>query len=421
MSLLKGNNILVFIAFLFGIVLPFANGLNNIVLVLFYASVIILALSKKLNFRKQNVKLLLYSTGLLILPVCWSFIVVEETSQVLIALERRISFLLSPLFFLFLSQKQIVQIKNYSFRGLVYGAVSSSLYLLIMVLNKYYAVRPIFTVDKDLFNYFHTSFYYTDTINIHPSYIGVYVLFALAILLFSNLFSSRLWKSSYITILTVSVLFLNSRLIQALYFILVFIYLWQILQSKFRNIGSVVIGFIVTTVVVGALFVSLFKNTYLYQRLTKELSWELSYEVGTKYNTKGSGDSRLARWDAALQLVKDRPMLGYGVSQESVVLKQQYLKMDMNTAAKEGYNAHNQFLGFAIEGGLIALALLCFYLFYNLLLSYRVKDIISLFFFLSVGIICLVENYLLRNAGITFVSFYATIFLYANFFKARLD
>jgi O-antigen ligase len=412
MKLLK--NSLPYIAFAFALSLPFANGINNIVLTLFYLAIFVLVLAKKLHYQKTNKAFLLSSTIVLLIPVLWSFFMVDDVSMVKVALERRLSFALTPLAFLFFLPKDIQQIKNLSLKGLVYGSVASSVFLLAKVLVKYYSVKPLFSIDKDLFNYFHTSFHFTNPIGIHPSYIGMFVLISLAILLFVNDFCSRWWKLLFVGILSLSILFLNSRLIQGLYFLLLIIYLWQLFKLKFKRLRIVIVS-ITTVLLLGALlFFTLFKNTYLYQRLTKEMAWELSYEVGTKYNRNGSGDSRLARWDAAVELIKQKPILGYGVSMESKVLKQKYVEMEMFTAANEGYNAHNQFLGFSIEGGLIALILLCFYLGSNLVEAVKSKRSLELFFYLSIISICLVENYLLRNAGITFVSFFGTVFLFSG-------
>lgn len=415
MKLLRSS--LSFLAFAFALSLPFANGINNIILALFYCVVLLLIFSKELQFQKINKTLILGSTIVLIAPVLWSFFIVEDSSKVLVAFERRLSFALSPLSFLFFLPNDIQSIKKSALRGLVYGSVASSVFLIAKILEKYYAVKPLFTVDKDLFNYFHTSFHFTSLIGIHPSYIGMFVVISLATTLFIHDFCSRKWRMLFVGILSLSILFLNSRLIQGLFFLLLIMYLWQIFKHKFKNLRTVIVSLTTVLVLGGVLFFNLFKNTYLYQRLTKEMAWELSYEVGTKYNEKGSGDSRLARWDAALELIMDKPIFGYGVSAESDVLKQKYTEMKMYAAAQQGYNSHNQFLGYGIEGGFLALFILCIYLGRNIIAAIRSKSQLEFFFYLSILSICLVENYLLRNAGITFVSFFGSVFLFSNYTK----
>ena len=409
------NNGLPYISFTFAFALPFANGINNYVLALFYIVVALLVFSKKLNFQKSNFSTVLYSTIILMIPFLWSIFIVENSADVLIALERRLSFMLTPISFVFLTNKDVLRIKNFSLKGLTIGAVLSSVLLIVLVLLKYYSLKPIFTIDNDLFNYFHTSANYTYPIDIHPSYLGLYILTSLVILLFTGVFVSKVWKSLFVGILSLSMFFLNSRIILALYLILIIIYFGRYFQSKFKNRRLTVISTATLMVVVLVIFFNLFKNTYLFQHIKSETTWELTHQIGTNYNRKGSGDSRLARWDAAIQVIKKHPFMGHGISMETEVLKDQYISMGMNTAAKENYNSHNQFLGFAIEGGLISLILFCFYLIINLYFTLKSRDFLSLFFFVSIATICLVENLLVRNAGITFLSFYGALFLHSSF------
>lgn len=414
MYLLKSHKILPFLAFFFGLALPFGNGLNSIVLGLFYITVLLLIISKKLSFQKENTKLLYSSSVLLFLPVLWSFIAVDDVGQVVIAFERRLSFLLSPVAFLFLNSSQLEQLKNKALNGLLYGALAASTFLLVNLGHKYFSAQPNFLINNDLFNYFHTGFNFTKPIDMHPSYLGIYVLLALALLLKTKRVKAKRLKVLCVALLSITVFFLNSRIVLGLFGLLILIYLWQILRQKIHSRKYFIISFCAIIVLTTGLFVGLFNNTYLYQKLTKELIWELSYQVGTNYNSKDQGDSRLARWYAIIDLVKEKPLLGYGVSNESQVLKKQFLKRGMLAAMNRGYNSHNQFLGFAIEGGLIALFLMCFYLGSNLIGSLKKNDLIGTFFFISIISICVVENYMVRNAGITYLSFFGSLIFFSN-------
>jgi O-antigen ligase len=419
MLLMKSS--LPYIAFAFAFALPFTNGINNYILALFYFIVVLLVLFKQLRFQTSNISTVLYSTLLLMIPFLWAVFFVENYADVLVALERRLSFILTPIAFLFLSNKDILRIKETSLKGLTIGAVLSSVLLIVLVLIKYYSQKTFLTIDNDLFNYFHTNSHFTNPIDIHPSYLGLYLLTSVVILLFTDIFVSKVWKSLFVGLLSLSLIFLNSRIVLGLYFILIIFYFWQYFQSKFKNGWLTAISTVTFMIVVILVFFNLFKNTYLLQRIKNETTWELTHQVGTQYNKNGSGDSRLARWDAALHVIKQRPFIGHGISMETEVLKKQYIKMGLKTATKENYNSHNQFLGFAIEGGIISLILFCFFLLINLYFSLKSKDFISLFFFVSIATICLVENLLVRNAGITFVSFFSTIFLFFNLHQSKIN
>ena len=415
---MMNNKVLSYLAFAFAMSLPFANGINNIILGLFYLVVIILVISKQLCYQKDRVPLLLGSTILLILPVFWSFVLVDDFTPTITALTRRLSFVLTPIAFVFISKKDLYQIRMNSLKGLVYGGLISSFYLIITVFGKFFSKKHSFTIDENLFNYFHTGYNYTNAIGIHPSYIGMFMLFGFIVLLFTNLFRNRFYTFISSGILSLSILFINSRIIQTLYFLVLALFFFKLYFHLIKQKYLAFTCILSSSLLVILLFTSLFDNTYLYQRLTDELVWELSYEVGTNYNSFGKGDSRLARWDAAIQVIKVRPLFGYGTSMEADVLSKQYSEMGMHIAAEEKYNSHNQFLGYTIEGGLIALALLCLYLCYNLVLAVKKQSLIFILFFIAIATICLVENYLVRNAGITFVSFFGAVFLFSNLEKS---
>ena len=136
------NKVLSFLAFAFAMSLPFANGINNIILGLFYSVVVILVISKQLCYQKDNVPLLLGSTILLILPVFWSFVLVDDFTPVVTALTRRLSFVLSPIAFLFISKEGLYQIRKNSLKGLVYGGLLSSFFLIITVFDTQLLITP---------------------------------------------------------------------------------------------------------------------------------------------------------------------------------------------------------------------------------------------------------------------------------------
>ena len=84
----------------------------------------------------------------------------------------------------------------------------------------------------------------------------------------------------------------------------------------------------------------------------------------------------------------------------------------MLISAANRYDAHNLFLGYAIETGIIGLLILFYYLFNSLFLFYRFKKIMYFLFFVSILGMCLIEDYLNNNAAITFLAFFGNLFLF---------
>lgn len=417
--MIKLQHSIFYTVFLFGFLLPFSTNFSNMALIFFYVLAIFLFFAKKLNVQKDTLKMLKYSTLLLIIPCFISFAVSDAPAEVLNILGRRITFLLTPVVFLLVPQENLKVLKHWSLKGLLYGGIASSLYLIINILYEYYLTRPLFTIDEEMFGFYYTGHSFIKSLDIHPSYYGLYLILALAFLLYRPPFKSHWLRLFCIAVITTCIVFLNSRLVMAVYFLIILFFLWRYFHGLFKRkrmafLYSILLFFII----VGAFFFA-FKRTYTSQRLTQEAVWELTYGVDTNYNMKMSGDSRLARWDAAWEVIQDKPLAGQGVDKEQDVLIEKYKEMGMDNASEQRYNAHNQFLGTAIEGGILSLLFMILFFYGNFKYSFKSKDTLGIFFITSVFLICLIENYLERNAGIIFVAFYGTLFFFSNFLKEK--
>jgi O-antigen ligase len=67
-------------------------------------------------------------------------------------------------------------------------------------------------------------------------------------------------------------------------------------------------------------------------------------------------DDRLAFWHAHLLMIQERPWLGHGVHQNNAFRRPYYERLGLG-AFKKQYPAHNQYLQFMAEGGVISLIL----------------------------------------------------------------
>lgn len=356
-----------------------------------------------------------YSTLLLLASLFISFFSGSDFGSILKVAGRRITFALSPFAFLLITQRSISSVKEKTLEGIKIGVLLSSIFLITNIFQEYYLTREVFTIDKDILNFYHTSFNFTKVLGIHPSYYGVFVLTGSAVVYFYKGFRIKILNPIFIILSIITILFLNSRIILFLFFALNFIFFIQYFYNKSQKaIGTLILLGSVSIVLAGGLFY-LTKGTYAYQRVVKETMWELTYQVNSNYNSKGSGDSRVARWSAALNVIFEKPILGHGVYNEREVLRKEYKKMNMKSAYESRYNAHNQFLGFAIEGGVFSVIILLLFFGSNFYASLKNKDMFYFFLVLSIFFICLIENYLVRNAGIVFTSF----FLSMNLFDAQ--
>jgi len=406
------NKGVVYSAFLFSFFIAFSVKLANVSLIAFYVFSVGAYFVNKPTISSASVKVLKFSSILFLASILVSVFSHAEFGLILKGIGRRITFLLSPLVFLLLSKDSISVIKEKTLKGLVLGVFLSSVFLVINIFYEYYLTRPLFTIDKDIFNFYHTNYYFTRILDIHPSYYGMFVIVAMSVVYFYKGFSSKMMNIAFVILSSVIVLFLNARIILFLFLILNSAYLIRYFYIKTNQILHTALLTIAVFVVTSLILFFATKNTYAYQRVFKETLWELSDSNKVTPDFKVSGESRMLRWGAAIHIIKEKPLLGYGVFKERETLGKEYLKQDMQSSYQRAYNAHNQFLGFTIEGGLVSGAILVLFFLTNFYISFKRKDILYTFFVFSVLSICLIENYLIRNAGVIFVSFFSSIYLY---------
>ncbi len=402
-------------AFFFGASLPFSTKISNLALILIYVAIAVLFFAKKTTLQKQNLKLIIYSVALLFFLCVLSFLTSGDIDTILKTIGRRITFLLTPLIFLLLPHNEVNNVKQYALRGLLFGSILSAIYLLVNNFTFYYSTRPFLPIDNELLNFYHTGFYYTEDFDIHPSYLAMYYLLGLTFLLFDTPMKIKWLKATCLLILTSSLIFLSSRLVLLILVIILLFYYYRFLARIIKAKVQVVLSYIVSVASIFAIVFFILSSTYLFQNLTEEALWDLSYNAGEKYNSKTIGDSRAARWVVAKDLILEKPFFGHGLGVEKNLLTEKYKENGLYIAATNRYDAHNQYLSYTIESGIIGLLAFLLFLGLNIITSLKSKDMISFYFFFSLICISLVENFFTNNAGITFIAFFSTIFLFSNY------
>ena len=411
---MKLQNSHLYTSFLFGLLLPFSTALSNVALIGFYFAVALLVLLKKSTFQKNNIHLLKYSSIALFLLCFLSIIVTKDYGVTFNMMGRRITYLLTPLVFLFLSKDSLFDVKKTALKGLFLGSLLSAVLLLSKNFIFYFATRPFLGFDNELLNFYHTGFQFAVTVGIHPSYLGVYYLFGLGFLSFYNQIKNNIFKIASGLVLILAIVFLASRAVYILLISMLFIALWVKLKNTFQSKLTARLVFFFGVLILSLMAVMLFKNTYLYDRVTKEAAWELTQNVNENFNAHTKSYSRAARWDVGIQLFLNKPFFGYGAGNEKKILTEAYLENGLIYAAQNKYDTHNQYLSYMLEFGVIGLLLFMYFLFFNLKHALRTKEILPSFFIISIAFIGFVENFFNNNVGITFIAFFGTVFLFSN-------
>ncbi|WP_246516177.1 O-antigen ligase family protein [Aequorivita echinoideorum] len=397
--------------------LPLKIEASNFFLILFFLGSAYYLFIKK-QWVLRDPKTLLFTTLPIFLLNCIGLFYSSPAFEGTKILGRNIAFLLCPLLLFFYAAPTLKGFKKNLFNGLVVGCVTSLVILLTNNFLNYFATRPLLRFDDEIFNYYYTYYYFTHLFEIHPTYLGAYVVLAIGIL-FEKIFSPQKRKLLFflgVLILSIGIVFINSRIIFLLYTsLLTFFILKAILLFYRRKKMRYLIMTIGACVIISVFTVFALSNTFIISRITDELSWELTDQVGTAYNEKVDSDSRIARWKSGLEAFNEKPVFGYGTHSEKDLLARYYKKNGLLTALKNRYDSHNIYLSFALEFGMFGLLILLFYLFSNLFFALKSKNFIYFLLFSMVVTICCFESYLKNNAAITFVAMFGTVLFFLNF------
>ena len=92
------------------------------------------------------------------------------------------------------------------------------------------------------------------------------------------------------------------------------------------------------------------------------LKWRINETSFKKYESQADDQNGLSirrlMWSTAWNLIKEKPLLGYGVKGARVEVVQKYREQNFMMGYTQGYHSHNQYLQSALMGGIPAVLLL---------------------------------------------------------------
>lgn len=365
---------------------------------------------KELNFgnifnRKESYLLVLFFL-LLCLGVLWSLNIKQGQKDII----RFLPFLFLPLIFIsikpFEKRERLLVVKIF--------VHSLSIFFIVCFINA--MLRQIgFWGRGGIFNWYY--FYRYDFLEIfdqHPTYLSMFTLLSLTFLLHSREKIIRIKWFFYATIaLQTGAIFLyGSRMGYLLFGLFTVIYLYRNISSKSKSerlkriiiytVGSFIILFFLWNIpIIKERILYTFGYNYDYQFNNKEF---------LKDNKTPEEQGRLLLWQDALDLIKERPIFGYGTGSTRETLLQKYKEEGHTLFLENRFNAHNSYLESLLSGGIVLLIsylLIIIILFLN---SFRKGDLVLLSFALIIAITSITETLFLAQ-GILFLSFFYCFFL----------
>jgi len=185
---------------------------------------------------------------------------------------------------------------------------------------------------------------------------------------------------------------------------------WFSLQSaKWRR--YVLVSSSLSLLLIGGI---LYSNTFR-ERYVTELTTDLSPAK------KGDViDSRIARWSVITDLIKKKPVVGYGTGTEVGLLHDAFYNNKLYNSFLHNLNAHNEYLSFLIKSGVIGLLVYLAILALGFRISLQQKDLLFFSFMVIITTVSFSENILDVDKGIIYYAFFYSFFIFSGARKMRV-
>lgn len=371
---------------------------------------------KDLNFSAQRI----FSTPSFSLILFFLFVLICSVyslnpNQAQKEIVRFLSFLIYPIIF-----SSIVPFDKKERRKIILFFISS---LLV-----FFGICFVVSIQRQLefwsiggsFNwYFFYRYDFLEVLNQHPTYVSMFTLLGLSFLNFlpekQVIFKKRIISGFLSIVLIFALILYGSRVGYILLLILQVVYLIKLIKFKrSRELIFVLISCVLVLVV--SWNIPIVKERILFS-LGESYNYKYNDKEGLKIGTEEHG--RLLMWQDAIELIKERPLLGYGAGASRQVLLEKYEEKGHYIFLEGRYNAHNTYLELLLWGGVL---ILFFYFIYLGLLFYQSiikRDLLLLSFFLILSISSITETIFIAQ-GIMFAAFFYC-FLNQKYHKNEID
>ncbi len=328
-------------------------------------------------------------------------------------LERQFAILIFPIL-TSASDLNLATYKNALLKVFGFTCLITVLYLFI------HAFLLIIYNHVPVSNLFSTSFTnhnFSAPIEMHATYLSMYISLSLISFLFFFLNEkSRRNKIFYgiaILILLAGLMQLASRAVFiSTLFIIVFLYPFFI-ATRINRVKF----FIIILPIILVAFISIYRIDWFRHRYTIELKNDLTQ---TSINNDII-EPRITRWRIAWGLFQQNPLVGYGSGTEKKILMENYFEKKLYNSYLNKLNAHNEYLSIMLKTGMWGLLVYLFTLIYGYIAAWHNRDIAFAGFMTLISFVSFSENILDVNKTIFFYSFFFSLFIYSSKNKPQIN
>ncbi|MEA3477977.1 MAG: O-antigen ligase family protein [Bacteroidota bacterium] len=257
------------------------------------------------------------------------------------------------------------------------------------------------------------AFYYKElSMFHHPSYMAMYITFAVLIILYNILNKWKAygigWKISWLILLVFYNVFIITLASKAGIISLGLVYgiaiTYAIARKKYSLSG--IFGFFLITLVCLYMFFP-----YSYKRMTVARA-SVEQENLDNNSTEGSV-IRILIWRSSLEIVKDNFLFGVGTGDVEDALVQKYEEKGITMAAEQKLNAHNQYLQTWLAIGIPGLLTLLLMLVLPAWQAFRRYNLVYFLFLFIIAFNFIFESMLEAQSGVVFYAFF-NVFLFVT-------
>jgi len=384
-NIVNSNTLLFLVCF----TLPMYTRINNLLLGIFIVFSIFNNLACKENLRKPFLKNFFPVIAFFFLAVMASFNYDELLNFK--QLEKYWSFLLAPFAFWMIGGDNKKLIK-FAFHGLILGCATT---LLICYLNTFYEIIAYNEPLTYILRWRHLSHRFTSIADTHPTYLGLFICSSTYYLLFSSKEFDNKFRIPLLFLYFLGMLQIVSRVAIFIFILIILFYFISIFK---RNVKFFAVSLII--ILFSFFFIFSIGSEYLNKRM-------LSIENITE-------DSRFDRLNVSYEIFKENIVFGTGFEKIEELRIKRYREYGFDLAAKEKYNAHNQFFEYLTINGIIGGVIYIGIFLYLFLLALRKQNNLFLFIVISFFIANLTESTLSRIKGVEYFSIFISLLLMKN-------
>ncbi len=239
----------------------------------------------------------------------------------------------------------------------------------------------------------------------HPTYYSVYIMFSIVSLVYliGNSEKRKLGYFLLIGYFTLFLLLLGSRAVLLTYIIsIIFYFAYLILKLKLYKVLGIITLLITTFIII------IFINDKIKAYLSESIN------TAKEQNLSKDSDMRLWLWKSGVEVFKEEFWFGTGTGDIREELKKKYKKYGLETAHKNNYNVHNQYLDIAVKLGVLGFTVFLFWMIYAFIISITRRQFLFFFFLLIMFVNFFFEVMLNSIAGVSFFAFFYSL-LYAKY------